>query len=39
VAPGKLLELKISTKCYQARGPGRYVAEPTCIRVLQKLGD
>ena len=35
VAPGKLLELSISTKCSQARDPGQYVVEPTCVRVIK----
>ena len=35
VAPGKLLELSISTKCSQTRGPGQYVVEPTCVRVIK----
>ena len=35
VAPGKLLELSISTKCSQARAPGQYVVEPTCVRVIE----
>ena len=33
LAPGILLELAISTKCSQARGPGQYVVEPNCIHV------
>jgi hypothetical protein len=35
VAPGKLLELSISTKCSQARGTGQYVVEPTCVGVVR----
>ena len=35
VAPGKLLELSISTKCSQTRGPGQYVVEPTCVQVIR----
>jgi hypothetical protein len=35
VAPGKLLELSISRKSSQARGPRQYVVEPTCVRVIK----
>ena len=37
VAPGKMLELKISSSCFQVRGPGsdQYVAQPHCIRVVK----